>query len=116
MEHMKMVHVSDLCEEIPSGQMVMVVGWFENYTPYGGAALLVSPEKECSKSIDIELAACDVSHYVPHCLCRLVGRYYHENGKNHIKVMSINFIPNWQYENISKIIEIRKEGNFHEDF
>jgi len=109
MEHMSLCHISELNGKSSIGKMVMLLGFFENYSPYDeGRAQLLSCEESCSLSVNLDLSACEPSNFVEHTICRIVGTVVKDAPDVWVKVQSLVFVPTWRYETFEKIIMVER--------
>ena len=105
MDHMKILHISELNKNVQNGQLIMVLGWIENYLPQdGGKAKLFSTESENMFAF-LCLSGCGLVDVAEHTLCRVIGRFYLRNNGLEIKVCSLKAVSSWKYYTFSQIIE-----------
>ena len=102
---MKILHMSELDSDILNGQMVMVLGWIEDYSPQDdGKAKLFSTET-VKTSVCLYLNGCDLSNITEHTLCRVIGKFFSKNDGKIIEVCSLKSVPTWKYFTFSQILE-----------
>ena len=111
MDFMKLVHVSEL-NHVNDNQMVMVVGWVENYLP-PSFAKLYSSENGSRSVVQLDLDGCDVVEVIQHGLFRVIGRYYHNNEGGRIKVQSLHSARSWNYHTVSQLIHEQRNFAFN---
>jgi len=102
MDFMKLVNVCEL-NHVNSDQMVLVLGWIEEYLPHN-KTLLHSCEKGNKSVVQLDLSSCDITELTQHGLFRIIGRYYNPSGGGLIKVHSLHATPTWNYHNFSQLV------------
>ena len=90
-----------LCE----GQMVMVIGLIESYSPYDGGKGVLRSSEDKNLFVHLDLTGCDISSIVEHAFFRVIGRFYTKEENKVIKVQSIRAVPSWKYHTFLQIIK-----------
>ena len=112
-DEMKMFVISELRSLACHGQMIMTLGWIENITSdVGYKVQLYAIENDARHVIDMDLSSCNAMELNEHCLCRIIGRFYHQEGNDFVKVQSLIVTPLWKYHNFVELVQMQRRFSF----
>ena len=100
---MSLVHISEL-SKVDDNQMIMVIGWLENYHPHNNAVLR-SPEKGSNSAVSVDLSGCDIAQLTQHGVFRVIGTFCRNNGLGMIKAHSLHSVSTWNYCTFSQLMQ-----------
>lgn len=109
MDNIKFLHISELTNKILHGQMVMTLGWIENYDPQDGGKAQLYLNDKSSTFVALNLSGCDLSDITEHTLCRVIGRYCSKLEEQIIKVFSVKSVSSWKYFTFSQILQKQRQ-------